>query len=59
MELSVFVIVPQYRSQNETIFIGTDLSDIVKKYFTEIEVKQIHWKTQTSIAPAKSGKQKN
>jgi len=53
-----FVIVPQYRSKNETIFIGTDLSDIVKKYFTEIEVKQIHWKTQTSIAPAKSGKQK-
>ena len=39
-------------------FIGTDLSDIAKKYFTEIEVKQIHWKTQTTLAPAKAGKQK-
>ena len=53
-----FVIVPQYQSKNETIFIGTDLSDIAKKYFTEIEVKQIHWKTQTTLAPAKAGKQK-
>ena len=53
-----FVIVPQYKSVKKTIFIGNDLSMIVKKYFTEIGVKQIQWKTQTSLAPAKAGKQK-
>ena len=45
-----FVIVPQYQSKKETIFIGKDLSMIAKKYFTEIGVKQIQWKTQTSLS---------
>ena len=48
-----FVIVPQYRSKNETIFIGDDLSNIAKKYFTDIGVKQIQWKTQTSLGVEK------
>ena len=33
-------------------------SNISKKYFTESGVKQIQWKTQTSLDVAKSGKQK-
>ena len=45
-----FVIVPQYQSKKETIFIGKDLSTIAKKYFTEIEIKQIQWRTQTSLS---------
>ena len=45
-----FVIVPQYQSKKETIFIGKDLSTIAKKYFTEIETKQIQWRTQTSLS---------
>ena len=53
-----FVIVPQYKSKNETIHIGDDLSNISKKYFTESGVKQIQWKTQTSLDVAKAGKQK-
>ena len=53
-----FVIVPQYQSKKETIFIGKDLSTIAKKYFTETGIKQIQWKTQTTLAPAKAGKQK-
>jgi len=50
-----FVIVPQYQSKKETLFIGKDLSTIAKKYFTESGMKQIQWKTQTSLA---IGKQK-
>ena len=45
-----FVIVPQYQSKKETIFIGKDLFTIAKKYFTEIETKQIQWRTQTSLS---------
>ena len=48
-----FVIVPQYQSKKETIFIGKDLSTIAKKYFTESGIKQIQWKTQTSLSVEK------
>ena len=48
-----FVIVPQYQSKKETIYIGKDLSTIAKKYFTERGMKQIQWKTQTSLSVEK------
>ena len=44
-----FVIVPQYQSGKDTIHNVEDLCNISSKYFTKLETKQIHWKTQTSL----------